>query len=124
MLATLALAATTGTAGAQSMSPMRGVVDSFTEGFALRVYPSNPYDQRIRVEIKVYDQDFHEVRADVRPADFTLAAGASRKVTVVVPFAGVADRKVRVCTESIPFPNQQTQIRTQVCGKFLGRRRS
>jgi hypothetical protein len=111
-------------AKAQSMSPMRGEVNSFTDVFAVRVFPANPYDRKIRVEIHVYDQDFQPVDARISPNVFQLASQASRSVLVVVPFDGVAERKVRICTESIPFPNQQTQIRAQICGKFFGRRKS
>lgn len=111
-------------AKAQSMSPMRGEVNSFTDVFAVRVFPANPYNRKIRVEIHVYDQDFQSVDARISPNVFQLASQASRSVLVVVPFDGAAERKVRICTESIPFPNQQTQIRAQICGKFFGRRKS
>ncbi|GAB5505685.1 MAG: hypothetical protein Rhirs2KO_08480 [Rhizobiaceae bacterium] len=106
----------------QSMSPMRGVVTAFADVFAVRVYPSNPYDHRIRVEVRVYDQKFQPVPARVTPPSFMLGAEASRPVLVVVPFEGAKSRKVRICTESVPFPDQQTQIRAQICGKFLARR--
>ena len=102
------------------MSPMRGEVMSFTDSFAVRVFPSNPYEQRIKVLVRVYDQDFYPVAARVTPAVFTLAGNGSRSVLVIVPFEGDAQRKVRICTESVPFPNEQTQIRAQICGKFLG----
>lgn len=111
-----------GSAEAQSMTPMRGQINSVTDAFAVRVYPSNPYRDPIRIEVHVYDQNFYEVSAQVTPNGFMLASGTSRPVTVVVPFEQAKDRKVRVCTESIPFPGQQAQIRTQICGKFLGKR--
>ncbi|ESY72349.1 hypothetical protein NKJ90_01235 [Mesorhizobium sp. M0051] len=111
-------------AEAQSMSPMRGEVNSFSDAFAVRIFPANPYDRKIRVEIHVYDQDFQPVDARISPKVFQLASQASRPVLVVVPFDGAPERKVRICTESIPFPNQQTQIRAQICGKFFGRRKS
>ncbi|RUU81604.1 hypothetical protein [Mesorhizobium sp. M7A.F.Ca.MR.362.00.0.0] len=111
-------------AKAQSMSPMRGEINSFTDVFAVRIFPANPYDRKIRVEIHVYDQDFQPVDARISPNVFQLASQASRSVLVVVPFDGAAERKVRICTESIPFPDQQTQIRAQICGKFFGRRKS
>ena len=107
----------------QSMSPMRGVVTSFTDVFAVRVHPANPYGHRIRVEVRVYDQDFAPVAARITPSSFMLAGQASRPVLVIVPFEGAASRKVRICTESVPFPDQQTQIKAQICGKFLARRR-
>lgn len=111
-------------AAAQAMSPMRGEVQSFTDSFALKVYPANPYDHRIRIEVKVYDQDFFPVEAIVYPSSFTLGGRFARPVTVLVPFNGRDSRKVRVCTESIPFPGQQarTTIKAQVCGKFIGKR--
>lgn len=113
-----------GAAYGQSMNPMRGEIGSFTDQFAVRVFPSNPYKHRIRMEVRVYDQDFRPVRARVAPSEFSVGAGDSRPVLVVVPFEGATTRKVRICTESVPFPGQQTQIRAQICGKFLGRRRS
>ena len=109
-------------ATAQSMNPMRAKIDSFTDTFAVRVYPANPYQHRIRVEVKVYDKDFRPIRAMVSPAEFTLGSNFSRPVTVVVPFEGQKNRKVRICTEAIPFPGKQTTIKAQVCGKFLGTR--
>ncbi|GLS29847.1 hypothetical protein SAMN04488498_110113 [Mesorhizobium albiziae] len=109
---------------AQSMSPMRGEVASFTDAFAVRVFPANPYEHRIKVEIRVYDQDFRPVQARVAPSDFMLGGQASRPVLVVVPFDGAATRKVRICTESVPFPGEQTQIKAQICGKFLGQHKS
>ncbi|RAZ92108.1 hypothetical protein DPM33_06615 [Mesorhizobium hawassense] len=110
-------------ATSQSMTPMRGEVRSFTDAFAVRVFPGNPYNQRIRVEVHVYDQDFQPVAARITPSAFLLAGQASRPVLVVVPFDGANERKVRICTESIPFPSEQTQIRAQICGKFFGHRR-
>jgi len=114
-------------AAAQAMSPMRGEVKSFTDSFALKVYPANPYKHRIRIEVKVYDQDFREVtNARVSPANFTLGGNSDRQVTVMVPFDGAKSRKVRVCTESIPFPagmgNKKQNIKAQICGKFLAER--
>ena len=108
----------------QSMTPMRGEVSSFADAFAVRVFPANPYRHHIRIEIRVYDQDFRPVRANISPNDFLLGSEASRPVLVVVPFDGAAVRKVRICTESVPFPSEQTQIKAQICGKFLGQRRS
>ena len=111
-------------AAAQSMSPMRGKVNSFTNSFALKVFPANPYDHRIRIEVKVYDQDFRPLRdARVSPSNFTLAGQFARPVTVTVPFNGDKARRVRICTESVPFPGQaQNNIKAQVCGKFIGER--
>lgn len=120
---TLAVPLLPSEAAAQAMSPMRAKVESFTDSFAVRVYPANPYKHRIRVEVRVYDQDFRPVRAArVTPAQFTLGARFARPVTVQVPFEGYKNRKVRICTEAIPFPGQTTKIKAQICGKFLGQR--
>ncbi|WP_182422402.1 hypothetical protein [Aureimonas sp. ME7] len=110
---------------AQSMTPMRAEVRSVADSFAVRVYPANPYDHPIKVEIKVYDQDFALVpgaRAAASP--IMLSTGASRPIVVVIPFDGQTERKVRICAESIPYPNSHSQIRAQICGKFFGRRLS
>lgn len=112
-------------ASAQSLTPMRGEVRSLTDAFAVRVFPANPYDRPIRVEIRVYDQDFRPIEnARVSISPVMLAAGASRPVIVAIPFEGVRERKVRICAESIPYPNAQEQIRAQICGRFLGRHAS
>ncbi|TGS74883.1 hypothetical protein EN818_31765, partial [Mesorhizobium sp. M3A.F.Ca.ET.175.01.1.1] len=101
---------------AQSMTLMRGEVRPSTDAFAVRVFPGNPYHPRIRREVHVYDQGFQPIDARITPSVFLLAGQASRPVLVVVPFDGAHERKVRICTESIPFPSEQTQIRAQICG--------
>lgn len=109
-------------ADAQALSPMRGTVKSFTDAFAVRVFPANPYGHRIRIEVKVYDQDFHLVNARVSPPEFTLGGNTSRPVNVLIPFDGASERKIRVCAEAVPFPGKTSNIKVQICGKFLGQR--
>ena len=113
-----------GTAGAQSIAPMRGNVASFADQFAIRVKSSNPYKHRIGVEMKVYDHKFRPV-TNVRlvPERFQLGGGASRNVTAYIPFEGQSPRYVRVCAESVPYRQTATHIRTRVCGKFRALRR-
>jgi len=111
-----------GTGLAQALSPMRGEVTSYTDSFAVRVFPANPYDHRIRIEVKVYDQDFNPVDARIAPANFTLGGKLARPVNVLIPFDGAKQRKIRICAESVPFPGKTSTIRAQVCGKFLGTR--
>jgi hypothetical protein len=120
--AALSLALMSSSASAQALSPMRGTVKSFTDTFAVRVFPANPYGHRIRIEVKVYDQDFHLVNARVSPPVFTLGGNTSRPVTVLIPFDGASERKIRVCAESVPFPGKTSNIKAQICGKFLGQR--
>lgn len=106
----------------QAMTPMRGEVTSYTDVFAVRVHPFNPYRHRIKVTVKVYDQNFRPVRARVVPAEMMLGGGTTRPVIVTVGFGNQPRRRVRICTESIPFPNAQQLIRAQICGKFLATR--
>ncbi len=107
---------------AQSLTPMRGEVKSFNDRFAVRVFPGNPYKHRIRVEVRVYDEAFKEVPADVVPRETMIGAEDRRSVLVMVPFDGSAERKVRVCAESVPFNSKSTRLKTQVCGRFFAQR--
>lgn len=122
----LALSLLPSEAAAQSMSPMRGKVKSFTDSYALKVYPANPYDHRIRVEVKAYDANFRPLtNVRISPSNFTLGGQAKRQVTVVVPFSGKKTSRVRICTESVPFPGKASNnIKAQICGKFIGERRN
>lgn len=110
------------TASAQAMTPMRGEVKSFSDKFAVRVFPMNPYQHRIKIEVKVYDETFAPIGAMVMPAATMLAPLDSRSVMVMVPFDGQMERRVRVCTESVPFSDQSQRVRTQVCGRFIAKR--
>lgn len=107
---------------AQAMSPMRGEITSYSDEFALKVFPRNVYDHRIAMEMRAYDQDFQPIQATIWPSQFWLAAQGKRPVTVIIPFGNESVRRVRVCAESVPVPGLRNQIRTQICGKFLARR--
>ncbi|MGQ0456715.1 MAG: hypothetical protein ACT4OU_06605 [Hyphomicrobium sp.] len=109
-------------AAGQSLTPMHGEILSMSDSFAVSVYPGNPYAQRIVIETKVYDENFAPLAAFVSPAQASVAAGDRRRILVRVPFEGRTQRRIRVCAESVPFPNQPTRMRAQVCGKFFGRR--
>ncbi|WP_159586629.1 hypothetical protein [Chelativorans xinjiangense] len=120
--AVLAVLMAASQAQAQSMTPMRGEITSFTDDFAVRVSPYNPYPHRIQVEVRVYDEHFRPVAAKVSPGRIMLGSRASRPVVVVVKFDGRGQRRVRVCTESVPFPHEKTRIKAQICGRFIARR--
>lgn len=111
-------------AHAQSMSPMRGEVTSYSDEFAVRVYPRNPYTHRIKATVRVYDQNFNPIPALVTPADFWLGAGSARSVVVVIGFEGKRERRIRICTESVPFADKEMNVRAKVCGRFIARRLS
>lgn len=125
-LAAAAAGMVPGTAAAQSLTPMRGEIRSMTEQFAVRVHPGNPYNRRIRVDVRVYDEKFREIPGAVAlPAFALIAPQDQRSVMVMVPFDGHSERKVRVCAESVPHAAVGTitqQVKAQVCGKFLARR--
>ena len=106
-------------ADAQSLSPMRGEVRSFTDRFAVRVYVGNPYARKMDFAITVFDQNFYPAVASVTPPRVSIAGGETRPVIVVVPFEGQKERRVRICAEGVAFDGNSTRVRTQVCGKFL-----
>ncbi len=113
----------TGTsAQAQSLHPMRAVVKSFSDTFAVRVFPGNPYRGRLPVEVRVYDQNFQPIKARIAPARAIIGAESKRSVLVEVPFNGASQRKIRICAEAVPMKAGNQSIRTQVCGKFLAKR--
>jgi hypothetical protein len=120
--ALLVLAGTTSQASAQALSPMRQLVNSYSDVFAVRVTPKNPYQHRIRMEVRVYDHNFNLIKARVSPRSMMLGAGAGRTVTVMVPFEGKTKKRVRICAESVPFPRHKTKLKARVCGKFLATR--
>jgi hypothetical protein len=104
---------------AQSLTPMRGEIRSFTDRFAVRVYVGNPYERRMEFDVAVYDKDFYPATASVTPSHVTVGGGSTHSVLVVVPFEGQRDRRVRICVEGVAYNGTSTRIRTQVCGKFL-----
>lgn len=108
-------------ASAQSLEPMRGTINSFTDQFALQVYPGNPYKHPIKLDVRVYDQNSAPVAANVFPSSFTIGAGEKRRVLVIVPFGSEKDRRVRVCVESLPNLLSYARIKTQICAKFHAR---
>ena len=111
-----------GEAAAQALSPMRGKVTSASDSFMLRVRPFNPYAKRMKMAVRVYDAKFRPIRALVSPSRFGIAARGTRNVSVRVPFAGKARRRVRVCVEAMPYTAVNTRLRTRVCGKFIASR--
>ncbi|WP_322098552.1 hypothetical protein [Nitratireductor rhodophyticola] len=116
------IAAGCGTSVAQSMTPMRGKISSFGDTFTVRVFPYNPYPHKIRMAVKAYDQDFRPIEAHVFPSETMVGSRTSRSVLVSVGFNNKKVRRVRICAESIPFPGRGTNIKAQVCGRFIAYR--
>lgn len=106
---------------AQSVTPMRNEVKSFSDKFAVRIAVGNPYPTRVTFNVRAYDAEFRPIDAVISPGVLHIAANDSRNVTIVVPFAGGAERKIRICAEGLFGADNTSKVRTQVCGRFLGR---
>ena len=117
-----AVAATASAAAAQSVSPMRGIIKSFDDQFAVRLTVGNPYAKAVNFDVRVYDENFAPVNANVYPSNVRVGAGDTRQATVRVSFEGQKQRKIRVCAEGLFGLEQTNLVRTQVCGRFLGLR--
>lgn len=89
------------------------------ESFAVRIVVGNPYKEKQHFEVRVYDENFYPVAAHVSPAIAKLSPNGTRTVLVVVPFDGALKRRVRICAEGLFGTETTSQLRTQVCGKFL-----
>ena len=118
-----ALAISAGAAHAQALVPMKGVVQSQGKLAKVRVQAFNPYRKRMRMEVKVYDADFRQVRALVAPWGFGIGENQWRAINVAVPFNGRRKRRLHVCVEARPFAKASQSVRTRVCGKFIARQR-
>lgn len=116
-MAGLALATTA--AFSQSVTPMRGEPRSVMDCFAVRVVVGNPYKDKQQFAVRVYDENFYPVAAHVSPAVAKLSPNGTRTILVVVPFDGALKRRVRICAEGLFGTETTSQLRTQVCGKFL-----
>jgi hypothetical protein len=106
-------------AAAQSVTPMRGESRSVMDSFAVRIVVGNPYKQKQYFNVRVYDERFYPVAARVSPPVTKLNPNGTRSVLVVVPFEGAKTRRVRICAEGLFGTENISQLRTQVCGRFL-----
>jgi hypothetical protein len=120
--AAVVLGATCQASIAQSVTPMRQVVKSFSDNFAVRIIVGNPYTHKVPFDVKVYDETFQPVVARISPATVSIGANGARNVTVIVGFNGRPERKIRICAEGLFGPANATKIRTQVCGRYLAQR--
>jgi hypothetical protein len=122
ILSTLALLFAGQASLAQSVTPMRAVAKSYSEEFAVRLTVGNPYERTVDFEVFAYDENFEPIEALVAPSKLRISARDTRQVVVRVPFLGAGKRKVRVCAEGLFKQTNNTAVRTQVCGRFLGQR--
>ena len=101
---------------------MRGEIRTFSDQFAVQVFPGNPYQRPMRVEVKAYDDKFAPIEAVVTPSAAAVSPQDNRSALVVVPLEGRLERRVRICAESVPYKNNTSRLRIQVCGHFIAYR--
>ena len=122
-IAVLLLAALTGTASAQSLSPMRndGETPSMIKGFKLFV--GNPYKSRMTFDILPMDPKFEVAALDaaVNFPELTMAPGTTRQVIVTFRIdPQLKERTIGVCVQ--PKSIEGT-VMPRVCGTYTGRLR-
>lgn len=121
ILATMVVAAISGTATAQSLSPMRneGETPSQIKGFKLVV--GNPYRTKMTFVIVPMDPEFRERAADAKVnfAEITMAPGASRQVIVSFRIdPQLKERTIGVCVQPKDI---EGLVIPRVCGTYTGR---
>ncbi len=114
--------AVTNTTFAQQMSVKSGKLVTFADHVSLVVEPKNTFNQKSKMQVRVYDHNFKLIKARVSPKEFNLPSGGIRNVRVVVPFLGATQKRFRICTERIPTTQTRQQVRTRVCGRFYATR--
>lgn len=114
-----AAASLIGVAAAQSMTPMKADIVTFSDRGAVRVYVRNPYARAQRFDMEVYDPD-GRVSGDalVSSKRVSLAPGAQSSVLVITPLKGLRRRDVVICATSMPFYGSGNGVRGQVCGNY------
>ncbi len=122
IIATLALLTSGQASYAQSVTPMRAVAKSMTEEFAVRLTVGNPYNKTVTFDVLAFDEKFRPVDAIIVPGKLKIGARDMRQVLVRFSFLGEPERKVRVCAEGLFSQSNNTAVRTQVCGRYLGQR--
>ncbi|MGV6819152.1 MAG: hypothetical protein ACWA5T_01490 [Parvularcula sp.] len=108
-----------GVAAAQSMTPMKADIVTFSDRAAVRVYVRNPYARAQRFDMEVYDPD-GRISSDalISSQRVSLAPGAQSSVLVITPLQGQPTREVIICATSMPFYGSGNGVRGQVCGNY------
>jgi hypothetical protein len=121
IVAAILLLAATGTASAQSLSPMRndGETPSDIKGFKLAI--GNPYRTRMVFEVIPMDPKFEVRAADaaVNFSELVMAPGTTRQVIVTFRIdPHIKERTIGVCVQ----PKQiEGTVKPRVCGTYTGR---
>ena len=111
-------------AAAQSLTPMRAEVGTFTDTAAVRLSVGNPGERRLRIGFAAYDEAWAPITgATATRPSLALPGGETASVVVTVPLGGAASCVFRVCARSAPVlgPNGQA-LRGEVCGKYRATR--
>ena len=122
LIATLALMGSGQASFSQSVTPMRAVANSMTDEFAIRLTVGNPYNKAVTFNVLAFDENYEPVEAIIVPSKLRVGSRDTKQVVVRFSFLGEPKRKVRVCAEGLFSQNNNTAIRTQVCGRYLGQR--
>jgi hypothetical protein len=123
VVAGLLLLLLTGTAAAQSLSPMRndGETPSLVKGFKL--YVGNPYKMKMTFEVIPMDPKFKVAAADasVNFPEITMAPGTTRQV--IVTFRIDPTQKERTIGVCVQPKDIEGTVMPRVCGTYTGRLR-
>jgi hypothetical protein len=123
VVAGLLLLLLTGTAAAQSLSPMRndGETPSLVKGFKL--YVGNPYKMKMTFEVIPMDPKFEVAAADasVNFPEITMAPGTTRQV--IVTFGIDPTQKERTIGVCVQPKDIEGTVMPRVCGTYTGRLR-
>ncbi len=93
-----------------------------TDEFAVRLTVGNPYNKAVTFNVLAFDENYEPVDAIIVPSKLRIGSRDTKQIVVRFPFEGKPMRKVRVCAEGLFSQNNNTAIRTQVCGRYLGQR--
>ena len=106
-------------ASAQSLTPMKADIYTFSDQAALRLNVRNPYDSATRFSVHAYTETWVPVN-DVQFSrdQFTMAAGSTAPLTVIAPLNGATSKTMYVCVLSQPIYGAGSGLRGQVCGKY------
>ncbi len=106
-------------ASAQSLTPMKADIYTFSDQAAMRLNVRNPYDSATRFSVHAYTENWVPIN-DVRFSrdQFNMAAGSTAPLTVVAPLNGATSQTMYVCVLSQPIYGAGTGLRGQVCGKY------
>lgn len=105
-------------AHAQSLSPMKQTLFTYSDQFAMRLFVRNPYDRAERFAVRIID-DGDDLPYSTASSDY-LIAPAGERVSFIVAGDATRDRELAVCVRSEPIiGNAGLAFVGEVCGRYL-----